>query len=231
MKILNLVLLLIGLLSVSCGQEKMTNQALQQETSMDGKSLIATLDSIGRVDREPLVLRDSMSDLYGPESKEAQFYQEIAWKNQSSNTKEIIEILGKDNWPDSTRIGAQGNEIICTILQHSDQVTREHYIPRMKQAVMDGKLEARWLVRAEDRIATDKGELQIYGGQMKYYPETKSFNVWPVLDPVNIDKRRAEIGLIPIAEHLKNRFDFDWNLDDQLERSKEFELEKIKSAK
>ncbi|MEM6380730.1 MAG: DUF6624 domain-containing protein, partial [Bacteroidota bacterium] len=78
------------------------------------------------------------------------------------------------------------------------------------------------LVRAEDRLATDRDELQIYGGQMKYYPETQSFNVWPVLDPVNIDKRRAEIGLEPIAEFLKARFDFEWDLEEQIKRTEAF---------
>ena len=66
---------------------------------------------------------------------------------------------------------------------------------------------------------------------MKYYPETKTFNVWPVKDPINIDKRRAEIGLAPIGEYLKNRFDFDWNLEEQIKRSKVFQLEKLKSSK
>jgi hypothetical protein len=96
----------------------------------------------------------------------------------------------------------------------------------MRQAVKDKKLEPRFLVRAEDRIATDRGDLQIYGGQMKFYPETKTFNVWPVYDPVNIDKRRAEIGLEGIAEFLKNRFDFDWNLEEQIKRTEEFEKER-----
>ena len=95
----------------------------------------------------------------------------------------------------------------------------------MRKAVKEKKLEARFLVRAEDRIATERGNLQIYGGQMKYYPETKSFNVWPVFDPVNIDKRRAEIGLEPIAEFLKNRFDFEWNQEEQIKRSKKFKKE------
>jgi len=114
------------------------------------------------------------------------------------------------------------------VLQHSDLETREYYMPMMKQAVLDKKLEPRFLVRAEDRIATDKGELQIYGGQMKYYKETKSFNVWPVFDPVNIDKRRAEIGLGPITEFLKNRFDFEWNLEEQIERTEAFIKEQNK---
>lgn len=228
MKMFKLGWVLIGLISVSCSQEKKTSHTSQEEISIDRKDIIAILDTIRRLDREPLILRDSMSKIYGPESEEAQFYQKIAWKNHPSNIKKVKEILGEENWPDTAIIGSRGNEIICTILQHSDQETREHYLPRMKQAVLDKKLEARWLVRAEDRIATDKGELQIYGGQMKWYPKTKTFNVWPIYDPINIDKRRAEIGLIPIAEHLKNRFDFEWNLDEQIKRSKEFEKERLK---
>jgi len=119
--------------------------------------------------------------------------------------------------------GEQGNWTICNVIQHSDNEVRIQYLPMMRQAVKDKKLEPRFLVRAEDRIATERGDLQIYGGQMKYYPETKSFNVWPVLDPKNIDKRRAEIGLEPIAEFLKNRFDFEWNLEEQIKRTEEFE--------
>ncbi|GAB5554947.1 MAG: hypothetical protein Sapg2KO_45380 [Saprospiraceae bacterium] len=218
----------MGLVSVSYAQENKTKQESPQETSIDSRNLIAILDTIRRLDQEPLIMRDSMGKIYGPESEEAQFYQRIAWKNHPSNIKKVKEILGKKNWPDTTLIGQRGNQIICTILQHSDLETREHYIPRMKQAVLDKKLEARWLVRAEDRIRTDKGELQMYGGQMKWYPETKTFNVWPVYDPANVDKRRAEIGLVPIAEWLKNRFDFEWNLDEQIKRSEEFEREKLR---
>ena len=66
---------------------------------------------------------------------------------------------------------------------------------------------------------------------MKYYPETESFNVWPVYDPENIDKRRAEIGLEPIAEFLKDRFDFEWNLEEQIKRSEEFEKERLQKGK
>jgi hypothetical protein len=101
----------------------------------------------------------------------------------------------------------------------------------LRQAVKENKLEPRFLVRAEDRIATERGDLQIYGGQMKYYPETESFNVWPVYDPVNIDKRRAEIGLGPIAEHLKNRFNFNWKLDEQIQRTEAFEKEQNRNNK
>ena len=80
----------------------------------------------------------------------------------------------------------------------------------------------------EDRIATERGDLQIYGGQMKYYPETKSFNLWPVFEPENIDQRRTAIGLDSIAIFLKNRFDFDWDLEEQISRTEEFKREQSK---
>ena len=163
--------------------------------------------------------------IYGAESKEVQTQQEIYEKNHIVNERKVKTILDKYGWPTKEMIGEQGNWTICNVIQHSDNEIHIKYLPIMRKAVKDKKLEPRFLVRAEDRIATEKGELQIYGGQMKFYPETKSFNVWPVYDPVNIDKRRAEIGLEPIAEFLKNRFDFEWNLEEQIKRSEEFKKE------
>ena len=209
------------LITISCTNK---NKSKKTITSIDRtENLIAVLDTIWEKEQTPIRLRDSLINIYGAESKEAEVYQKEYRKNHTLNIKKIKKILDKYDWPELTQIGEQGNRTICNVLQHADQKTREHYIPLMKKAVLDKKLEPRFLVRAEDRIATDKGELQIYGGQMKYYPETKSFNVWPVYDPVNIDKRRAEIGLDPIAEFLKNRFDFEWNLEEQIKRTEEFE--------
>jgi hypothetical protein len=186
--------------------------------------LIAILDTIWQKEQTPIRLRDSLIRIFGPDSEEAGVYQKEYRKNHAVNIVKIKNILDKNVWPDSTQIGIQGNLTICNVLQHADQETREYYIPLMKQAVLDKKLEARFLVRAEDRIATDKGALQIYGGQMKYYPKTKSFNVWPVYDPINIDKRRTKIGLDSIAIFLKNRFDFEWDLNEQIKRSEIFEI-------
>lgn len=202
---------LLLLLTLSCSNSQKTEQDLR-----------AILDTIWHTEQTPITLRDSLINLYGVDSKEANVYQKEFRRNHEINIKKIREILDNQGWPKNVDVGSQGDRTICNVLQHASQETRELYIPMMRQAVLDKKLEARYLVRAEDRIATDNGQLQIYGGQMKYYPETKSFNVWPVYDPKNIDKRRAEIGLEPIAQFLKNRFDFEWNLEDQIKRTEEF---------
>jgi hypothetical protein len=225
MKINTLAILMVIITSCSQGQGDKKKQ-FRTDQYADGQYLIQVLDTIWTKEQVPIRKRDSLMELYGVDSKEAEVYQKIFRGNHALNIKKIKDILDNHGWPEETVIGVQGNRTICNVLQHADQATREHYIPLMRQAVLDKKLEPRYLVRAEDRIATGKGELQIYGGQMKYYSETKSFNVWPIYDPVNIDKRRAEIGLGPIAEHLKIRFNFEWNLEEQIKRTAKFEKER-----
>jgi len=215
-------------LALSCTPKNGSKEAATIEPTED---LVAILDTIWRMEQGPLTLRDSLMEVYGVESEEAQVQQKIYKANHIVNEEKVRAILDKHGWPERALIGEQGNLTICNVIQHADNEIRIKYLPMMRQAVLDKKLEPRFLVRAEDRIATERGDLQIYGGQMKYYPETKSFNVWPVYDPENIDKRRAEIGLGPIAEHLKNRFDFVWDLEEQIKRTKEFEAAKLKKSK
>ncbi len=218
---MRLILLFTLCLAMACANKNKPKE--KQNPIAITEDLIAVLDTIWSTEQTPITLRDSLIQKYGADSKGAQVQQEIYEKNHGINEKRIKEILDKNGWPDKNIIGEQGNWTICNVIQHSDNEIRIKYLPMMRQAVKDKKLEARFLVRAEDRIATERGDPQIYGGQMKYYPETKSFNVWPVYDPVNIDKRRAEIGLGPIAEHLRDRFDFEWNLEEQIKRTAEFE--------
>lgn len=193
--------------------------------------LTAILDTIWKAEQLPIRSRDSLMKIYGEESKPVRVQQAIYENNHAINERIVKKLLDKHGWPSKKMVGEQGNWTICNVIQHSDNEVRIEYLPMMRQAVQDKKLEPRFLVRAEDRIATEQGKPQIYGGQMKYYPETKSFNVWPVYDPVNIDKRRAEIGLEPIAVFLKERFDFEWDLEEQIKRSEAFEKERQGQSK
>lgn len=217
--------LLFLFLTFSCAKVK--ESKLHHDKAIQNVNLIATLDTIWDTEQTPIRMRDSLMKIYGAESKEYQSQQLIYEKKHVINEKKVKAILDQYGWPSKEMIGEHGNWTIANVLQHSSYEIRIKYLPMMRQAVKDHKLEARFLVRAEDRIATDQGELQIYGGQMKYYPETKTFNVWPVLDPENIDKRRAKIGLEPIADFLKERFDFEWDLEEQIRRSEEFEKARL----
>jgi hypothetical protein len=199
------------------------------QVSIEAKDVQAILDTVWDMEQTPLRMRDAAMKRHGVDSEEFKKYQRIYKKNHIINEQKVKAILDTFGWPTKEMTGSNGNWTICNVIQHSDNTVRIQYLPLMRQAVKDGKLEARFLVRAEDRIATEKGELQLYGGQMKYYAETKSFNLWPVYDPENIDKRRAALGLEPIADFLKWRFNFEWNLEEQKQRTAKFIAEKNKN--
>lgn len=236
MRILKVLFVFLAIVEISCGQKKeIKNQIpLDKANKIQGttkNSLIAVLDTIWRREQLPIRARDSLMKIYGAENELVKEQQAIYKKNHIINEKRIREILDQFGWPTKEMAGEQGNWTICNVIQHADNAVRLEYLPLMRQAVKDKKLEPRFLVRAEDRIATERGDLQIYGGQMKYYPETKSFNLWPVFEPENIDKRRTAIGLDSIAVFLKNRFDFDWNLEEQKKRTAEFKRKQKEEQK
>jgi hypothetical protein len=190
-------------------------------------SLVAILDTIWRTEQEPIRLRDSLGKVHGYESTAFQEQDELYHKNHDINEKRVLEILDTQGWPSKSIIGEQGSLTLCNVLQHSSMEVRKKYLPMMRKAVEEKELAPRLLARAEDRLATDRGELQIYGGQIKYYPKTRSFNVWPIMDPEHVDQRRAEIGLEPMAEFLgKLRNPLEWDVEEQIRRTKEFELER-----
>lgn len=236
MRILKVLFVFLAIVEISCGQKKeienkVTLDKANKSQGITKNSLIAVLDTIWRREQLPIRTRDSLMKIYGAENELVKEQQAIYKKNHIINEKRIREILDQFGWPTKEMAGEQGNWTICNVIQHSDNAVRLEYLPLMRQAVKDKKLEPRFLVRAEDRIATERGDLQVYGGQMKYYPETKGFNLWPVLEPENIDKRRTEIGLDSIAIFLKNRFDFEWNLEEQIRRTAEFKRKRKEAQK
>lgn len=221
---MRLILLITMFSIISCSIETESDQASNSDKIEE--NLISILDTIWRTEQGPIRLRDSLGKVHGYESEEFQEQNEIYHRNHDLNERKILGILDTQGWPDINIVGEQGHLTICNVLQHSGIEVRKKYIPMMKKAVKEKGLAQRLLARSEDRLATDRGELQIYGGQIKYYPETKSFNVWPIIDPENVDKRRAEIGLAPIAEFLANRrHPLKWDLEEQIKRTEEFKRE------
>ena len=194
-----------------------------QAPPLSAQELVAFLDTVYVTEQEPVRKRDSLMALLGADAEAVQQQQKIYEQNHAINERKVRKILDTHGWPEKRIIGEMGNRTIANVLQHSANEIRIKYLPMMRAAVEANQLHPHFLVRAEDRIATERGELQLYGGQMKYYPATKSFNVWPVYDPENINERRAAMGLGPIEEHLKSRFNFDWDLEEQIRRTREFE--------
>ena len=100
-------------------------------------------------------------------------------------------------------MGDYGNSTFFAVIQHSDLKTQEKYLPIMREAVKSGKARADQLALLEDRVALKEGRRQIYGSQLGMDPITKKTYVCPLVDPGNVDARRAKVGLPPMQEYLE----------------------------
>jgi hypothetical protein len=89
----------------------------------------------------------------------------------------------------------------------------------MREAVKKGNAEKSALALLEDRVALREGRKQIYGSQIGTNKETGEYYVSPLDDPDNVDKRRAGMGLGPLAEYVKQ-----WNITWSVEEYKKTQL-------
>ncbi|WP_282079309.1 DUF6624 domain-containing protein [Aquimarina algiphila] len=214
MKKINLVVIAVFFtITLSFGQEKRHNQYL-----------IKVLDTIYHLDQDPIDEARRLREKYGLESEEVKKQNKIFLKNQMISLPKVMNIIDTYGWLGTDIIGEQGNTTLFLVIQHADLDTQVKYLPVMREAAKKGDVYPRNLAYLEDRVASKQGKLQIYGSQVKYYPETKVFDVWPIVDPMNVDERRKSVGLGPLAAHLKTRFKLDWDLKKQLKRTADFKV-------
>ena len=141
----------------------------------------------------------------------------------SINTIKVKKILDERGWLGADVVGNRGNLTLFLVIQHSDLETQEKYLPMMQDAVKNGNASPKHLAYLEDRVALKKGEKQIYGSQIMYLSETGEAFVRPLIDPENVDKRRAEIGLGTMQDYLFTNFGLNWDVEEYKKKLLEYE--------
>lgn len=176
------------------------------------KPLVAQLDSIYTEDQNYRLQIDQIEKKYGWESNEMKAHWKIINEKDSINLIKVKSLLDKYGWLGEDVVGRQGNSTLFLVIQHSDQKTQEKYLPMMREAVKNGKATGSSLALLEDRVALGQGKKQIYGSQIGRDNETKLYYVSPLEDPDNVDKRRSEVGLLPLAEYVSH-WQIKWNVE------------------
>jgi hypothetical protein len=176
------------------------------------KPLVAQLDSIYNEDQKYRLKIDAIEKKYGWESNEMKNHWKIISEKDSTNLIKVKSILDKYGWLGADVVGSQGNSTLFLVIQHSDQGSQEKYLTMMREAVKNGKAIGSSLALLEDRVALGQGKKQIYGSQIGRDNDTKLYYVSALEDPDNVDKRRAEVGLQPLAEYV-NYWQIKWNVE------------------
>ncbi|MES2131747.1 MAG: DUF6624 domain-containing protein [Bacteroidota bacterium] len=176
------------------------------------KSLVNQLGIVYNDDQTFRANYEELEKKFGPDSKELKANNKKVHEKDSINLIKVKAILDTYGWLGPEVVGGLGSEALFLVIQHTDIVTQEKYLPMLRDAVKNGKASSSQLGYLEDRIELRNKRKQIYGSQISKYPGTNTFYVSPLLDPDNVDKRRAGIGLEPLADYAKN-WNITWNCE------------------
>lgn len=133
----------------------------------------------------------------------------------SINLIKVSEILDKNGWVGADKIGGQANQTLFLVIQHADLETQQKYLPMMREAVKINNASASALALLEDRVRLREGNRQIYGSQIGTDHNTQMNYVLPLEDPRNVDLRRAEVGLGPLADYVI-KWDIIWDVEEYI---------------
>jgi hypothetical protein len=124
-------------------------------------------------------------------------------KIDRGNTAWIKPLMKQHGWLGNSLVGADGAMAAFLIVQHTpDAEFRKSSLESLQKAVKDGEARGDQLALLTDRFLVSEGKPQRYGTQTKVTKDGK-FEMPPIEDEANVDKRRAEVGLGPLAEYVE----------------------------
>jgi hypothetical protein len=120
-----------------------------------------------------------------------------------ANTARMKEIVAKYGWPGKSLVGADGAHAAWLVIQHADldRPFQKRCLDLVRQGFKLGEATGEQVAYLTDRVLVGENKKQLYGTQFqqrdgKWVPN-------PIEDEANVDKRRREVGLSPLAEYEK----------------------------
>lgn len=124
-------------------------------------------------------------------------------KIDRENTAWIKPLMKQYGWLGNSLVGVDGAMAAFLMVQHTpDAEFRKSSLELLQKAVKDGEARGDQLALLTDRILMLEGKPQRYGTQTRVTKDGK-FEVPPIEDEANVDKRRAEVGLEPLAAYIE----------------------------
>lgn len=191
------------------------------------KPLVEMLDSVYVHDQRGRRELSALAKKYGWDSPEMKAKWAIIHVSDSINLVNVTDMLDEYGWLGSDKVGGRGNMALFLVIQHAELPYQIKYLPMVREAVKAGNARGSSLALLEDRVALRQGNRQIYGSQIGREQETDKHYVLPLDDPENVDIRRAEVGLPPLADYVK-RWDIVWDPEAYLKILPELEAKQKK---
>ncbi|MBW8687991.1 DUF6624 domain-containing protein [Chitinophaga rhizophila] len=173
-------------------------------------AIIRILDTVSAADQQYRSQLEYVQSKHGGDSPEMKaLFAKMAIAD-SLNLLKVTAIIDTFGWLGADDIGRSGNTTLFMVIQHAGIQAQDKYLPVMRAAAANGKAALRSLALLEDRVALYHGHRQVYGSQVIWDMKANHYQVAPLEDPAQVDKRRASMGLPTMAEYLAP-FDMKWD--------------------
>ena len=120
------------------------------------------------------------------------------------NQVRIDDIIKLHGWPGRKEFGNKASQAAFLVLQHSPLEMMKRYLPLLQKALDADEIRKESFALFDDRIRMYEGRPQLYGSQVRVDEKTGTPNFWQIEDEINVDKRRASMGLGPLATYAKH---------------------------
>ncbi len=119
----------------------------------------------------------------------------------ADNTAWMKEVLEKHGWPGYSMVGREGAQAAWLLIQHADAdpVFQRRCLELLTAAYEKGDAGATDVAYLTDRVLLAEGKAQRYGTQ--FWTIDGELRPRPIEDEANVDRRRAEMGLEPLATY------------------------------
>lgn len=125
------------------------------------------------------------------------------FKKHAKHLKDLIEIYG---WPKISEMGKDASKAAWLIAQHADQdiAFQELCLSLMQQLYSSSpqEVERHHIALLIDRVLVNKKKPQIFGTQY-FLNKDNTISFFPTKNPENVDLRRKEYMLPPLADYEK----------------------------
>jgi hypothetical protein len=156
-----------------------------------------------RLEKDQAIRNDMIAKGGAFQPGDALFQRMIAI--DAENTARMKAVVRQYGWPGPKMVGKDGTEAAFLLVQHAEHSFQKEMLPLVRSAYLAGKLRGEDYALLLDRVLVGDGKPQIYGTQ------ARGLEKWighePVFDPIedeaNVDLRRAEVGLPPMAEYRR----------------------------
>lgn len=114
----------------------------------------------------------------------------------------IRQIIAKYGWPGRTMVGPEAEKAAYYLISHTQDLPLKKLSLELMTKLGTAEVEGQQIATLTDKILLAEGKKQRYGQNYEFTPDGKLI-AKPIEDEGNVDKRRAELGLEPLAEYLR----------------------------